>query len=299
MSVSDVPCAHAGLDVVAEDGVVLSARQHGNVDAPFRLLLSHGCGFAADAYFPFWSEFADRYEVVVYDMRSHGRSGAGLLTSLNVPTLVADSQAMLDSVQERFGAKPTIGVFHSLSAVVGLLHAAREPGFAALVLFDPPIQPTDGTPGDIEAIGQHMARAARGRRDRFDNPDQLARGLARSPAFERVPEAARAALAAALLREDADGWRLRCPPEHEARLFEWVFGFTMHLPQVIGSLPIPVKIIGADPTVTFSFLPTVDLSDLAAVSYDFVPECTHFLQIENPSVTAALTIDFLKSHALA
>ena len=295
----EVPRPHAAVDVAAGDGVTLSVRQHGNLESPYRVLLSHGCGLAADVYLPFWSQLDDRYEIVVYDLRSHGRSGAGPLETLNMPTLVADSRAVLDATQTTFGAKPTIGVFHSLSAVMGLLHAAQEPDFAALVLFDPPIQPTDGTPGDMEAIGQHMASVARRRRDRFESPGQLARRLARFPMFKLVPESTLDLFARSVLIEDENGWCLRCPPEHEARLFEWVFGFTMQLPGIIGTLPIPVKVIGADPTVPFSFLPTVDMSDLIAVGYDFAPDLSHFLQIENPTLTATLAVEFLESHGLA
>ncbi len=35
-------------------------------------MFTHGCGFAADLYWPFWSLLADDFDVVVYDLRSHG-----------------------------------------------------------------------------------------------------------------------------------------------------------------------------------------------------------------------------------
>ena len=44
----------------------------------------------------------------------------------------------------------------------------------------------------------------------------------------------------------------------------------------------PTKVIGADPTLPFSYLPTLDLSHILTVDYDFVPETTHFLQLEEP-----------------
>lgn len=283
----------------APDGVRLSVRQHGNPDSTHRVLLSHGCGLAADMYAPFWSEFADRYEIVVYDLRSHGHSSPGVLETLNVPTLVADSRAVFSAAQAEFGSKPTIGVFHSLSAIVALLHAAEEPDFAGLVLFDPPVQPTDGSPADLEGVAQGFMRAAQGRRDTFEHPSDLAQGLARSPMFRLMPEPALRLFAEAALIEDDDGWRLRCPPAHEAQLFGWIFGFTMQIPSLIGSMPMPVKVIGADPTVQFSFLPTADMSDLIAISYDFVPDHTHLLQLENPELTAAMTVEFLEAHGLA
>ncbi|WP_420621676.1 alpha/beta fold hydrolase [Candidatus Poriferisodalis sp.] len=293
-----VPEPHAVIDVTVDDDVMLSVRRHGNLASRCRVLLGHGCGLAADAYLPFWSQLAIRYEIIAYDMRSHGYSSLGPLETLNVPTLVRDSQSVFRTAQSAFGEKPTVGVHHSLASVVALHHAAQEPDFAALVLFDPPVRPTDGAPDDIEAIGQFMARAASQRRERFDHPHQLAESLARNPAFQLVPPTTLELFARSTLVEDAEGWRLRCPPEHETALSQWTFGFTMQLPGIIGRLPIPVKVIGGDPTVPFSFLPTVDMSELITVGYDFVPDLTHFLQVEDPEITATLTIDFLESQGL-
>ena len=61
----------------------------------------------------------------------------------------------------------------------------------------------------------------------------------------------------------------------------------------VRSLSCPTKIIGADPTVPFSFLPSVDLGDVVALDYDFVPETTHFLQLEQPQACIDLMLDFL------
>jgi pimeloyl-ACP methyl ester carboxylesterase len=55
-----------------------------------------------------------------------------------------------------------------------------------------------------------------------------------------------------------------------------------------------VKVIGADPTERFSFMPSMDLSALVELNYDFLPETTHFLQMEKPEQCAALTIEFLE-----
>ena len=67
----------------------------------------------------------------------------------------------------------------------------------------------------------------------------------------------------------------------------------------VRNLSCPAKVIGADPTVAFSFLPTVDLSDMVTPDYDFVPETTHFLQLEQPELCVALLIEFLEEHDFA
>ena len=65
------------------------------------------------------------------------------------------------------------------------------------------------------------------------------------------------------------------------------------------SVSCPVKVIGADPTEPFSFLPSMDLRALTDIDYDFFPGTTHFLQLEEPEQCAALTIEFLESRGLA
>ena len=65
------------------------------------------------------------------------------------------------------------------------------------------------------------------------------------------------------------------------------------------SLVCPTKVIGADPTLPFSYLPTLDLSDMLSVDYDFLPDATHFLQLEKPADCAAVMRRFLRTHELA
>ena len=51
--------------------------------------------------------------------------------------------------------------------------------------------------------------------------------------------------------------------------------------------------------VRSSFLPGIDLSTLTALDYDFVPEMTHFLQLEAPETCASMTVEFLEAQSLA
>ena len=66
-----VPQPIAVLDLTMSDGATVHVRRHGNAGGP-RLVLSHGNGFAIDAYFPFWCHFLHDCEVVVFDQRNHG-----------------------------------------------------------------------------------------------------------------------------------------------------------------------------------------------------------------------------------
>lgn len=51
----------------------------------------------------------------------------------------------------------------------------------------------------------------------------------------------------------------------------------------------------ADPTLPFSFLPTLYLSDILTVDYDFLPEATHLLQLEQPQACASALREFLET----
>ncbi len=63
-------------------------------------------------------------------------------------------------------------------------------------------------------------------------------------------------------------------------------------------LRCPTKIIGADPTLPYTYLPTFDLRHATAVDYDFVPEASHFLQLEKPEKCATMVRGYLASHGI-
>ena len=66
----------------------------------------------------------------------------------------------------------------------------------------------------------------------------------------------------------------------------------------LGALRCPIKVIGADPTLPYSYPSSLDLSDILEVEYDFLPETTHFLQPEQPEECVAAMRHFLNSIAL-
>ena len=45
------------------DGAPVMLRRHGNPSGP-RMLFSHGNALAADLYYPFWSSFTDRFDLI-------------------------------------------------------------------------------------------------------------------------------------------------------------------------------------------------------------------------------------------
>ncbi len=283
-----------------DDRTVTTIRQHGNASGP-RLVLSHGNGLAVDLYFPFWSLFADDYELIVYDIRNHGWNGADRLSDHNIPTLIHDHDLILDTVDRVYGNKPTVGVFHSLSTIIPLLSFSRL--YSALVLFDPPLCKPGASQVELHSAAEQMARRIRNRGDRFKTREEFSDFLQYIPTFSRVVPGVRELMAETTLRpaEDGEGYELRCPPDYEAQLMDYARSF---FPLIdLDFVPCPIKIIGADPTLPYSYLPTLDsslqFSDVVKVDYDFIPDATHFLQLEKPRECAAIVREFLDRNELS
>ena len=294
-----VPAPSHVFDVRATDGYVLTVRRHGNRKGP-RLILTHGNGFAIDAYYPFWCRLTEQFDCVVYDLRNHGWNPVdGDPYRHNVPFFVNDAKRIVREVEGRFGPKPTIGVFHSLSSVVALHQASTIHGFDAIVLFDPPLIPPGGFPDDLQGLGGHLGAATRKRRSRFATVEEFVVSLRDNAAFGRMSHEALNIFARTTLRRapDGPGYKLRCPPEYEAQIVEHLFSWTMTVD--FREVRCPVKAIGADPTVAYSFLPSTNLGVLVGLDYDFVPETSHFLQLEKPERCVALMVGFLEERGLA
>ena len=287
-----VPAPTATHEVRAVDGYPILLRRHGNPNGP-RLVMSHGNGFAIDAYWPFWSRFVEGFDVFVFDIRSHGRNPVGGLDTHCIPMLSEDLVCVSQEIDNHFGAKGKVGVFHSLTALAAL-HARVGGGeFAALVLFDPPILLPGREMEELEALGSRMGKATRRRREHFGTPAEYINLLSHSEAFKGLDLAKLKLFARSSLRPAADGngFKLACPREHEARMWDALYPFARTVD--FAAMACPVKVIGSDPTVPNSFLPSTVMPELIRLDYDFVPETTHLLQLEQPTECAAFMLDYL------
>ncbi len=291
-AVWQVPEPLSTLDVRVDADTVITLRRHGNPDGP-RLLLSHGNGLAIDLYYPFWSLLTNDFDVIVYDLRNHGWNRLSPIEKHHIPTHVADHDRILEAVNLHFGAKPTIGVFHSVSALVSLLSQARGKDYSALVLFDPPLCKPGRSYEEFDAVAIRTAYIARHRTERFHSLEQLMEVLPLAPLYRKVVPGVHDLVARTTLRrsDDGDGYQLRCPREYEARMIEYAGVYAMGVD--FDSFLCPVKVIGADPTLPYSYLPTLDLSDIESVGYDFLPDTTHFLQLEEPRECVETMLAFL------
>ena len=291
----EIPEPLSTCEVRLDDRTVTTVRQHGNPSGP-RLVLSHGSGLAIDLYYPFWSLLADDYELIVYDIRNHGWNSVGRLKDHNIPTLIRDHDLILDTIGEALGNKTTVGIFHSLASIVPLLSSTGR--YSALILFDPPLCRPGASQVELQGAAEKAAAQIRRRGQRFGTREEFADFLRYIPAFARAVPGVRELMAETTLRLAADGeaYELRCPREYEAQLMDYTRSF---FPLVdLESLSCPTKIIGADPTLRYSYLPSFDLSNVMKVDYDFIPEATHLLQLEQPGECAAAVREFIERHGL-
>ena len=296
MPTLDPPRPVDRIDLRMRDGAPVAVLRHGNA-AGARLVLSHGNGFATDGYYPFWRLALARYDVVLFDLRNHGRNPPAAGCGHGYPAFIADFEEIHRAAAARWGAKTTIGVFHSMSALTALRMALNGNWhWDALVLFDPPIMPPPGHRA-FEAMdreGREISRIAAGRAGRFADPDDLARLYARRfPDW--VPGAAELVARAVLRRAEAAGdWLLACPRALESRMY--LANRTLDMWPRAGDLARPTILVGADPRADRAEAVAKSCAALhrdGGMRYATVPGTGHFLQLERPEECYRIIGDFL------
>jgi pimeloyl-ACP methyl ester carboxylesterase len=298
-----VPTPHETFDVDLEDGARIRVRRHGNPDG-VRLTVTHGNGFAADAYLPFWQLLAPSYDVLVFDFRNHGQNIPVEPANHNYAQFARDLERVVQTIDARLGAKTTVGIFHSMSGRTAMKHAI-EIGWRwdALVLFDPPNVPPVTHPryAPMEAFEKKLTDFALGRRRRFATVDELAAEYLQSRATKGWVDGAHELMARSVLHPspDGDGHVLVCAPENEAAIY--AEALSLNLWPRADAFGGPVKLIGADPNMKGG--PTTALTNQAlgvenGYDYDFVAGAGHLLQIEKPTECVRLVEEFLAKRGL-
>ena len=280
-----------------DDGAIIRLRQHGTPGRP-RLALSHGNGLAIDGYYPFWSLLSDRYELLLFDFRNHGQNPLHTFEGHNWPRFVGDLERVFGAIEETFGPRRTVGVFHSLAAVTATMQTQRYGArWDPLVLFDPPYYPPVDHPVHRLQLTNEDDIAARAERRTagYGDPGELAASFARKLTRWR-PEAYEL-MARATLRHDpaTKQWVLACPREFEAQVFR-----SNRDPRTwreLARMPVAAKLICADPALADAG-PVAQLGRAAALeadlAYEAIPATTHFLQIEKPRACVAAMETFLR-----
>lgn len=287
-----------------DDGATVRVRRHGNLAGP-RLLLSHGNGFAIEAYQPFWSLLTPRWEVVLFDVRNHGQNPLHGASGHTYPQFAADLERLATAIPEAFGPKPTVGVFHSLSAIASILHALTYGWrWDALILFDPPLVPLPGHPlhGYAWMHENLLAAWSARRRDRFAEPGELAAQFTRTNAMRLWRSGAHDLMARYITRRDSDkgDWTLACPRELESSIYG--ANGRLGLWPRPGDFAGPVTLVSGDPELA-DVMPPAKVGRVLHEEFDWpyvaVPNTSHMLQIENPEACATAVEAFLAAHGIA
>ncbi|HTP91515.1 MAG TPA: alpha/beta hydrolase [Xanthobacteraceae bacterium] len=300
----ELPAPSTTFDVTLKDGAKIRMRRHGNPEGA-RLLLTHGNGFAADAYFPYWQRLLPSFDLLVFDFRNHGQNIPVEPSNHDYAQFADDLERVVQDVNFRLGRKPTAGLFHSMSARTAMKHAI-EIGWRwdALVLFDPPDVPPPGHPlyAAMEIFENRLTEWARHRRRRFNTIDELTNEYLLSRATSRWVPGVHELMARSVLRKspDGEGYELVCAPENEAAIYAQAM--TLNLWPQAGAFGGPVKLIGCDPNMKGT--PATGPANQAlgiegGYDYSFVEGAGHLLQIEKPEACVRLTLEFLAGCGLA
>jgi pimeloyl-ACP methyl ester carboxylesterase len=298
----ELPTPSTILDVTLDDGAGIRVRRHGNPDG-VRLLLSHGNGFAADAYFPYWRHFLTQFDLMVFDFRNHGQNVPAVPPHHTYEQLAQDLERVVQAVKAEFGERPTAGIFHSMSGRTAMKHAL-EVGWRwdALILVDPPNVPPPEHPAfpPMAAFEKRLTAWARSRRRHFATVAELTEEYKQSRATARWVEGAHDLMARSVLRRSGEGYELVCAPENEAAIYAQAM--TLNLWPRADEFEGPVKLIGCDPQVKGG--PAIAAANAAlgregGYDYTFVAHTGHLLQIEKPQECVAVTMDFLGDCGLA
>jgi pimeloyl-ACP methyl ester carboxylesterase len=301
----EIPAPRDVYDLTMGDGATIRVRRHGNPDAPARIFLGNGNGFAADGYFPFWGPLCERFDLAVFDFRNHGwnppaESGSDGHTYAQ---MTLDLDRVLREVRARESEKTDIGIFHSMSSRTAMKHAI-ELGFKwdALFLFDPPNVPPKGHREyeRMDIFEHRLADWAHGRQERFKDPSELAAHYKETRAHSTWVEGAHELMARAVLRQEGDEWVLACPREFEASIY--LQAMTLCLWPPYSAFGGPVKLIGADPEAKGAPGPAFANRALAedfGYDYDTVPGTGHLLQIQKPEECRRIVLSFLDRNGIA
>lgn len=285
-----------------DDGAGVSCRHFARPGAT-RLAITHGNGFAVDGYRVFWEPLLAEFDVVLFDMRNHGRSERVGADGHNYLQLARDMGAIRRGIDAELGPARTVAVCHSMSSRAAMKHAVQmEWVWDGLVLFDPPNVPPRGHVyfEPMRVFETKLVDFALNRPDTFASVDDLRALFDESNGQRNWLPQARADMARAVLtRQESGAFVLTCRRELEASIY--LAALTLDLWPPASAYGGPVVMIGADPE--WRGAPPTGVANRALAveggyEYESVHETGHLLQIEKPDECRAALMRFLDRHNL-
>jgi len=186
---------------------------------------THGNGLCCLAYEPFLKELTRTHDLFLYDIQGHGDSDAGE-TFLGWEQNARLLETVWQDFRSDYAQVPSIGVGHSMGAILTLLRASEYPHtFSRICLLDPVmLSPAMIWGARLEEwlnVKRKMPLAEQARR-RFNGwPDATAafHFFHRQPFFKAWNSASLNAYIQHGLKREEDELKLKCPPALEASIF--------------------------------------------------------------------------------
>jgi len=272
--------------VASTNGVEIAVHELGGAGPP--LVIAHASGFCGSMYAPLAAELLEHFRVVALDFRGHGDSTAPTDEDFAWGGMADDLFAVVAALE----AGPVHAFGHSLGGATILRAELTRPGtIRSAFLFEPIVIPDEYAAGGPNV----MAEAARVRRPSFaSRAEALWRYASRPPLSQMRADALTAYVEHGFADEPDGSVRLKCRPEHEARVFESDTKLTvsdmcgLRLPAVIA---VGHDEPGPNPAGFASALAAM-LPDARRIEY---PHVGHFGPLEDP---ISIGRDVL-AHALA
>ena len=289
------------VDLSMDDGAIIRVRRHS--EGKQRLLFSHGNGFAINAYYPLWRLFLDNYEVLVFDVRNHGQNPRHELASHYIDRFVLDFETIFARIPKDFGAKPTVAIFHSISAITGLLQNLKYgQRWDALLAVDPPVIPEPGHTlyQRAHTFELKLRDWATSRPQQFSSPNELTQTLMNMKRLNRWQNGSHKLMAAATLVQNSTGWELACPGTYESQIYDG--NAKLNIWTQLTELTGPVRFLGADPEIEGAWPPAFvnwAIYTELGLPYSCITETTHMMQIERPKAVADELMRFIHDTGIA
>ena len=265
---------------VAADGVEVVVHDLGG-RGPV-LVLAHAAGFHGRVWAPLAAHLTDRFRCVAFDARGHGESGSPLTPAFCWHELALDVLAAVDAL----GLDQPYGAGHSSGGTALLLAEQHRPGtFAGLYCFEPVVVSADPPLG--RDPDNWLAAAARRRRDSFGSCEEAYEHYtSRRPLAGLDPAALHAYVRHGFDSMPGGGVRLKCRPEHEARIYEMATAHDCF--GRLGQVRCPVMLAGGGASEACLPGPVQEIAArLPRSSTEELPGLGHLGPLEHPATVAA------------
>lgn len=260
------------------DGVSIHYEEHGAGDA---LVLAHGHSTSLEMWERQVGPLSERYRLVLYDMRGHGRSGAPEdLASYTMERYAEDQAALLDHL----GIERAYVGGLSMGGMVALQFAVTHPDrVRALILSDTSAENPPGMSGDRAEQLWEVAQRFIAERGREEFARRLASNFRGMPGLDISPE-----------MEQRFTERLANAPLHghmgAARAVRSRPSLVARLPEL--TMPVLIIVGDRDPLVPAAAVMRQALPNARTV---LISECGHGTAFAKAEPYNAAVLDFLET----